>query len=117
MTALFILLSAYLLGSIPFGLLLGKFFGGVDVRTIGSGNIGATNVMRTGKKSLGVATLLLDLGKGAAAVLLAKYVASETYIPLLAAFLVVIGHIFPVWLRFKGGKGVATTLGVILALN
>jgi glycerol-3-phosphate acyltransferase PlsY len=106
---------AYLLGSIPFGLLITRALGLGDLRAIGSGNIGATNVLRTGNKAAAAATLLLDAGKGAAAVLLARHYAGETAAMLagLAAFL---GHLFPVWLRFKGGKGVATYLGIMLAL-
>jgi len=107
---------AYLLGSIPFGLLLTRFFGGVDIRSIGSGNIGATNVMRTGKKWLGILTLLLDLGKGLVAVLFAKYVYDENA-AIIAGLFAVLGHIFPIWLQYKGGKGVATTFGVFLAIN
>ena len=107
---------AYLLGSIPFGLLLTRFAGLGDIRAIGSGNIGATNVMRTGNKKLGIATLLLDAAKGAAAVLLVRQLYSEQ-LALLAALFVVIGHIYPVWLRFKGGKGVATTLGALFGLH
>ena len=114
MTALAVLLG-YLLGSIPFGLLLTKAAGAPDVRTIGSGNIGATNVLRTGRKGLAALTLLLDALKGTAAVLLAAYVAGEdaSLAAGLAAFL---GHIFPVWLKFKGGKGVATYIGVLLGV-
>ena len=106
--------AAYLLGSVPFGLLLTRLFGAGDLRAIGSGNIGATNVLRTGRKGLAAATLLLDLAKGAAAVVLARalFPGSEA----LAAFAAVIGHCFPVWLRFNGGKGVATTMGVALGL-
>lgn len=107
---------SYFLGSIPFGLLLTRAFGGQDIRKIGSGNIGATNVMRSGRKGLAIATLLLDLGKGIAAVALARYIYSAD-VAILAGFFVVLGHIFPVWLRFKGGKGVATTLGVFFAIN
>ena len=107
---------AYLLGSIPFGLLLTRFFGGVDIRSIGSGNIGATNVMRTGKKWLGILTLLLDLGKGLLAVLFAKYVYDENA-AVIAGLFAVLGHIFPIWLQYKGGKGVATSFGVFLAIN
>jgi glycerol-3-phosphate acyltransferase PlsY len=109
-----VLIAAYLLGSVPFGLLLTGLFGAGDLRSIGSGNIGATNVLRTGRKGLAAATLLLDLAKGAAAVLFAR-----AYFPGtegLAAFAAVIGHCFPVWLRFNGGKGVATTMGVSLGL-
>ncbi len=106
--------AAYFLGSVPFGLLLTRFAGAGDLRSIGSGNIGATNVLRTGRKGLAAATLLLDLAKGATAVLLARHFApgAET----VAAFAAVIGHCFPVWLRFNGGKGVATTMGVALGL-
>jgi len=107
---------AYLLGSIPFGLLLTRFFGGVDIRSIGSGNIGATNVMRTGKKWLGILTLLLDLGKGLLAVLFAKYVYDENA-AVVAGLFAVLGHVFPIWLQYKGGKGVATSFGVFLAIN
>jgi glycerol-3-phosphate acyltransferase PlsY len=108
------LIGGYLLGSIPFGLLLTRLFGLGDIRRIGSGNIGATNVLRTGKKGLALATLLLDGGKGAAAALLARELDPNlAYFAAGAAFL---GHLFPVWLRFKGGKGVATFLGIELAL-
>lgn len=105
---------AYLLGSIPFGLLLTRMAGLGDVRQIGSGNIGATNVLRTGNKGLAAATLLLDLGKG----FLATFLAVQHY-PALAGIVglgVVLGHCFPVWLKFKGGKGVATTAGVCFGL-
>ncbi len=106
----------YLLGSIPFGLLLTRAAGLGDIRSIGSGNIGATNVLRTGNKGLAAATLLLDAAKGAAAVLAARYLWGEgpAMMAGVAAFL---GHVFPVWLSFKGGKGVATYIGVMLALN
>jgi glycerol-3-phosphate acyltransferase PlsY len=107
-------LGGYLLGAIPFGLLLARFTGLGDIRSIGSGNIGATNVLRTGHKGVAAATLLLDGGKGAGAVLLAGVWGPDPQ--LLAALGAVLGHIFPVWLRFKGGKGVATVLGVLLAL-
>ncbi|MEI6641547.1 MAG: glycerol-3-phosphate 1-O-acyltransferase PlsY [Novosphingobium sp.] len=109
-----VLAAAYLLGSVPFGLLLTRLFGAGDLRAIGSGNIGATNVLRTGRKGLAAATLLLDLAKGAAAVILARAFMPGT--EGLAAFAAVIGHCFPVWLRFNGGKGVATTMGVSLGL-
>ncbi|MFC0204861.1 glycerol-3-phosphate 1-O-acyltransferase PlsY [Novosphingobium soli] len=104
----------YAFGSVPFGLILTRMFGAGDLRTIGSGNIGATNVLRTGRKGLAAATLLLDLLKGLAAVLLVASLWPD-WAPLaaLGAFL---GHCFPVWLRFKGGKGVATTAGVAFAL-
>lgn len=105
----------YLLGSIPFGLVLCKLAGLGDVRAIGSGNIGATNVLRTGRKGLALATLLLDGGKGAIAALAALAVAGHDA-ALVAGFAAVLGHNFPVWLRFKGGKGVATTLGTLFAV-
>jgi acyl phosphate:glycerol-3-phosphate acyltransferase len=105
---------AYLLGSIPFGLILTRLTGGGDLRSIGSGNIGATNVLRTGNKGLAAATLLLDAAKGFAAVwLVARWFPGAAPLAALAA---VAGHCFPLWLRFKGGKGVATTLGVALGL-
>jgi acyl phosphate:glycerol-3-phosphate acyltransferase len=115
MTLALTALLAYLLGSIPFGVLITRALGLGDLRAIGSGNIGATNVLRTGNKAAAAATLLLDAGKGAAAVLLARHFAGETaaMVAGLAAFL---GHLFPVWLGFRGGKGVATFLGVTLAL-
>jgi acyl phosphate:glycerol-3-phosphate acyltransferase len=108
-------LFGYLLGSIPFGLLLTKTAGLGDIRGIGSGNIGATNVLRTGRKGLAAATLVLDGLKGAAAVLLARALVYDQDIALLAGLAAVLGHLFPVWLRFKGGKGVATGLGVLIA--
>jgi acyl phosphate:glycerol-3-phosphate acyltransferase len=107
---------AYLLGSIPFGLLLTRAAGLGDIRKIGSGNIGATNVLRTGNRLLALAVLLLDGGKGVTAVLVAWWVGG-TEVALIAALAVVLGHMFPVWLGFKGGKAVATTLGVLLALS
>ena len=117
---LIIVIIAYLLGSIPFGFVLVKLFRGEDVRSTGSGNIGATNVARTGSKGLAIATLALDALKGAVAVLLARFMAPDTGSPLpymaVAALAAVVGHLFPVWLRFKGGKGVATALGVFLVL-
>lgn len=108
-------LAGYLLGSLPFGLILTRLFGAGDLRKIGSGNIGATNVLRTGRKDLALATLLLDGGKGAIAALAAQYILSHEA-GLAAGVAAVMGHNFPVWLRFKGGKGVATTLGAILAM-
>jgi glycerol-3-phosphate acyltransferase PlsY len=104
--------AGYLCGSIPFGLVLTRVAGLGDIRSIGSGNIGATNVLRTGHRGLALATLLLDGGKGAAAALVAGAVAGSAY-AVIAGVAAVIGHNFPVWLRFKGGKGVATTLGVL----
>ncbi|MBZ9858805.1 glycerol-3-phosphate 1-O-acyltransferase PlsY [Mesorhizobium sp. CA15] len=108
------LVFGYLLGSIPFGLLITRAAGLGDVRQIGSGNIGATNVLRTGNKGLAAATLLLDALKGTAAVLIAGHFSPD--FGLLAGFGAFLGHLFPVWLGFKGGKGVATYLGVLLGL-
>ena len=104
----------YLLGSIPFGLLLTRAAGLGDIRKVGSGNIGATNVLRTGRKGLAAGTLLLDALKGVAAVLIARYLGWD---PVAAAAGAVIGHMFPVWLGFRGGKGVATTLGIMWGLS
>ena len=107
-------IGGYLLGSIPFGVILTRAAGAGDVRNIGSGNIGATNVLRTGRKDLAIATLVLDAGKGAVALLIARHLFGETGGAIAggAAFL---GHLFPIWLGFKGGKGVATFFGLILA--
>ena len=110
------LLLGYALGSVPFGLVLTRLTGAGDLRSIGSGNIGATNVLRTGRKGLAAATLLLDVGKGLAAVLLARAFLGGEVAALAAAVGAMLGHCFPVWLRFKGGKGVATMLGVSLGL-
>ena len=104
----------YALGSIPFGLILTRLAGAGDIRSIGSGNIGATNVLRTGSRSLAALTLLLDAGKGAAAVLVAAAYGPD--IAIVAAAGAFLGHLFPVWLRFRGGKGVAVALGIALAL-
>ncbi len=106
---------SYLLGSIPFGLVLTKIFLKKDIREIGSGNIGTTNVLRTGKKSLAITTLILDLLKGYLSIII-TFIYFENLISY-SALICFIGHIFPVWLKFKGGKGVATYLGVILALS
>jgi glycerol-3-phosphate acyltransferase PlsY len=124
LATLYLAAGAYLLGSIPNGYLLMRFFRQQDIRTLGSGNIGATNVLRSGAKGLGAATFLLDVLKGAAAVLLAAYFAA-TFIPglsaadakAIAALFAVLGHVFPVWLNFSGGKGVATGFGVFLAIS
>ena len=106
---------SYLSGSIPFGLILTKFFGGQDIRKIGSGNIGATNVLRTGNKYLAATTLILDILKGYMPVIISlQYFPELIQLSCLLAFL---GHIFPVWLKFNGGKGVATYLGILLALS
>jgi len=109
------LLIGYLLGSIPFGVLLTRGAGAGDLRQIGSGNIGATNVLRTGRKGLAAATLVLDLAKGAAAVLIANALFPGTGI--LAGIGAFIGHCYPVWLKFRGGKGVATLMGIVVALH
>lgn len=107
--------AGYFIGSIPFGLILCAIFGYGDIRKIGSGNIGATNVLRTGNKALALITLILDSGKGAIAVIIGWQI--NPAFAFGAALGSVLGHNFPVWLKFKGGKGVATTLGIILALN
>ena len=106
---------SYLLGSIPFGLILTKLFLKKDIRDVGSGNIGTTNVLRTGKKSLAATTLLLDLLKGYLSVIITFHYFQDLI--SYSALLCFVGHIFPIWLKFKGGKGVATYLGVILALS
>jgi glycerol-3-phosphate acyltransferase PlsY len=107
-------LAAYLIGSVPFGLLLAMAAGKGDIRQIGSGNIGATNVLRTGNKGLAAATLLLDLAKGLAAVMIARHLWPDAL--GLAALAAIVGHCFPVWLGFRGGKGVATFAGVCFGL-
>ena len=115
MDILIIILLSYLSGSIPFGLILTKIFGGEDIRNIGSGNIGATNVLRTGNKFLAALTLLLDILKGYIPVIISQQHFPELI--QLSCLLAFFGHIFPVWLKFKGGKGVATYLGILLALS
>ena len=105
----------YLLGSVPFGLVLTRLAGTPDLRSIGSGNIGATNVLRTGRKGLAAATLILDMLKGTAAVLIAGYFGGPNA-AMLAALGAFLGHLFPVWLNFRGGKGVAVYIGVLLGL-
>ena len=115
MDILIVILFSYLSGSIPFGLILTKFFGGQDIRNIGSGNIGATNVLRTGNRFLAALTLALDILKGYIPVII-----TQQYFPgliQLSCVLAFLGHVFPVWLKFKGGKGVATYLGILLALS
>ena len=115
MDILIVILFSYLSGSIPFGLILTKIFGDQDIRNIGSGNIGATNVLRTGNKFLAALTLLLDILKGYIPVIIAQqYFPGLIQLSCLLAFL---GHVFPVWLKFKGGKGVATYLGILFALS
>ena len=112
---LYIIIYSYLLGSIPFGLIITKIFLGKDIRKVGSGNIGTTNVLRTGKKSLAATTLLFDVLKGYFSILITYNFFSDLI--YLSALICLIGHVFPIWLRFKGGKGVATYLGVILGIS
>jgi glycerol-3-phosphate acyltransferase PlsY len=115
MDIIIVILFSYLSGSIPFGLILTKIFGDQDIRNIGSGNIGATNVLRTGNKFLAALTLVLDILKGYIPVIIAQqYFPGLIQLSCLLAFL---GHVFPVWVKFKGGKGVATYLGILLALS
>lgn len=115
MDIIIVILFSYLSGSIPFGLILTKIFGDQDIRNVGSGNIGATNVLRTGNKFLAALTLVLDILKGYIPVIIAQqYFPGLIQLSCLLAFL---GHVFPVWLKFKGGKGVATYLGILLALT
>ena len=114
-TYILALVIGYLLGSIPFGLVLTKFAGTQDLRSIGSGNIGATNVLRTGRKGLAAATLLCDMLKGTVAVVIAGYYGGPNA-AMLAALGAFLGHLFPVWLKFRGGKGVAVYIGVLLGL-
>jgi glycerol-3-phosphate acyltransferase PlsY len=109
------LIFGYLIGSIPFGLLLTRLAGTPDLRSLGSGNIGATNVLRTGRRDLAVATLVLDAGKATAAVLIARRFSLD--LAILAGLGAFLGHLFPVWLQFRGGKGVATYLGCLVALT
>lgn len=118
MTIIALVLMGYLLGSIPFGIILTRLFGAGDLRQIGSGNIGATNVLRTGRKELAVATLILDGAKGAVAVFLARHFVPELGQDgaMIAGAAAMVGHCYPVWLKFRGGKGVATLLGLSLAL-
>ena len=114
MSSVFAFAFGYLLGSIPFGLLLTRATGAPDIRSIGSGNIGATNVLRTGRKWLAAITLFCDMFKGTVAVLVARHFGTDAALAAgLGAF---VGHLFPVWLRFKGGKGVATYIGVLIGL-
>ena len=112
---LYVVTYSYILGSIPFGLIITKIFLGKDIRNIGSGNIGTTNVLRTGKKTLAAATLLFDILKGYISITIASEYFNELI--YLSALICFIGHIFPVWLKFKGGKGVATYLGIILGVS
>jgi glycerol-3-phosphate acyltransferase PlsY len=111
------LAGAYLLGSVPFGLLFARLLADVDVRSVGSGNIGATNVLRAAGRSAAVLTLIADCLKGLVPVLIAPYLASDASLPVLTGIAAVAGHNFPVYLGFKGGKGVATSFGVVLAVS
>ncbi len=115
MELIFAILISYLLGSIPFGLILTKIFLKKDIRKLGSGNIGATNVLRAGNKSIGYLTLFLDIFKAVIPVLYIKF--NHTDLVYIASLSVFIGHVFPVWLNFKGGKGVATYVGILFSLN
>ena len=108
---------AYLAGSVPFGLLLTRLAGKGDIRTIGSGNIGATNVLRTGSKALALATLILDGGKGAVVAMAAQILTGEAMVTAIAGLMAVVGHCFPVWLKFRGGKGVATCVATFAAFD
>ncbi|MGR3367828.1 MAG: glycerol-3-phosphate 1-O-acyltransferase PlsY [Sagittula sp.] len=116
MTLLIWTVLGYLLGSVPFGIVMTRAMGLGDLRQIGSGNIGATNVLRTGSKPAALATLILDSGKGAIAVLLARWLSGDDSAAQLAGLAAMLGHCFPVWLGFRGGKGMATFLGTMLAL-
>ncbi len=117
-TLALVAILAYLAGSIPFGILITRAFGLGDLRQIGSGNIGATNVLRTGNRGAALATLLLDAAKGLAAVLVARWATGgSTDAPQVAGLFAFLGHLYPVWLGFRGGKGVSTFLGILLALN
>jgi len=111
------LAGAYLLGAVPFGLLFARLLGDVDVRSVGSGNIGATNVLRAAGRSAAVLTLIADCLKGLLPVLIAPHIASDASLPVLTGIAAVVGHNFPVYLGFKGGKGVATSFGVVLAVS
>ena len=117
----FVSVLSYLIGSIPFGLIFTRIAGLGDIRSIGSGNLGATNVLRTGNKALALLTLISDAGKGAVIIVLIQYFYSHnnSLIPftILSGMFLVLGHNFPIWLGFKGGKGIATTLGILLAAN
>jgi len=114
-TLALVAVGGYLLGSIPFGVILTRLVTGEDVRSIGSGNIGATNGLRTGRKDLAFATLILDAGKGAVALLIARYLFNSEVAGAIAGGAAFLGHLFPVWLGFRGGKGVATFFGLLLA--
>ncbi|MCL2567279.1 MAG: glycerol-3-phosphate 1-O-acyltransferase PlsY [Alphaproteobacteria bacterium] len=113
-----VIVYSYILGSLPYGYILVKLFKGIDIRTIGSGNIGATNVLRSGSKGLAFCTLLLDSFKGAIAILITRYYLNLTDdFAAIAGLLAIVGHMYPIWLKFKGGKGVATFFGTILAFD
>jgi glycerol-3-phosphate acyltransferase PlsY len=116
MEYLFILIG-YLSGSVPYGLIFSRIFGKLDIRKIGSGNIGTTNVLRSGHKGIAAATLICDLIKGFLPVYVASYFGIHEYFIYLTAFAAIIGHIFPIWLKYRGGKGVATALGVFWAIS
>jgi glycerol-3-phosphate acyltransferase PlsY len=115
-TTVVVLITGYLLGSIPFAYLLGRRHRGIDLRMAGSGNVGAANLLRTTTKKIGVSAMALDMGKGIASVLVARQIESGSAAPTIAGIAAILGHIYPVWLGFKGGKGVATTCGVFAIL-
>ena len=112
-----VLLFSYLLGSFPSGVVFTKIVGSTDIRKMGSGNIGATNVLRTGNKFLALLTLISDLGKGLLAIKMANLIDPSMNITLVASLSCLAGHIFPIWIKFKGGKGVATAIGILFALS
>ena len=113
----FVILVAYLIGSIPFALLMARRWSAADLRLVGSGNLGAANVMRTSGMAAGVLVAMLDMAKGAASVWIAARLATNGAAPAAAGFAAIVGHVYPAWLRFRGGKGVATTCGVFLVLT
>lgn len=117
MNLLFLFLASYLIGSLPFSLIFAKLFKGVDVRQVGTGNVGASNTLVSAGKRAGILAALFDLTKGFAVIILARSISNSDWIIALAGFLAIVGHDFPVYLKFKGGKGVATTIGILIAIN
>src|SRR5262245_16846180 len=112
----FAVLSAYAIGSVPFALLLARRWGGADLRRVGSGNLGAANVLRASGVTAGVLVALLDIAKGVVSVVIARHVSDQPAVPAAAGLAAIVGHVYPVWLRFRGGKGVATACGVFSLL-
>jgi glycerol-3-phosphate acyltransferase PlsY len=112
----FVVLSAYAIGSVPFALLFARYWGAVDLRRVGSGNLGAANVLRASGVTAGLLVALLDIGKGVVSVVIARYVSDQPAAPAAAGLAAIVGHVYPVWLRFRGGKGVATACGVFSML-